>query len=339
MYDFEVDRVAEEILRRGVKRVLLQFPEGLRGRALSIVKRLSERVDAEFLVSGDPCYGACDLPLWQGRSLGVDLIVHYGHSPMMGETNPPVLYVEARAEVDVEEVVRRAVPLLGGAKVVGLASTVQHLSQLRRAERTLSEEGKEVRVGGRSGRVTYPGQVLGCDYSSPLSVAGEVEVFLFIGGGSFHPLGLSLATEKDVVTADPYTGKVGRIGEKDRMRVAKRRWATISAARQAERFGIIMGLKAGQRRPTAVRALKGKLEEEGKEVLLLCMEEVNFENLANFTEIEAFIETACPRIAIDGIEGLRQPLLTGEEALVMLGELDWEEVWRATFGGIRWTWE
>ncbi|MFB0543971.1 MAG: diphthamide synthesis protein, partial [Candidatus Bathyarchaeia archaeon] len=137
LYDFEVGYVAEEILRRKARRVLLQFPEGLRGEAFSIVQELDKRVEAELLVSGDPCYGACDLPLCRARTLGVDLIVHYGHSPMLRNTNPPVLYVEARMGIDVEEVARRAIPLLGEYKTVGLASTVQHLHQLSRAEGVL----------------------------------------------------------------------------------------------------------------------------------------------------------------------------------------------------------
>lgn len=335
MYDFEAERVAEEILKKKAKRVLLQFPEGLREQAFRVIRELSGRVEVEFLVSGDPCYGACDLPLWQAKSLGVDLIIHYGHSPMLGATNPPIVYVEAHAEIDIEEVVRRAIPLLGESRTIGLVSTVQHLDQLPNAEKILAGEGREALIGGRGKKATYPGQVLGCDYSCPLSIAEEAEVFLFIGGGEFHPLGLSLTTEKDVVTADPYTGRVGKITEGDRMKVAKRRWAAISAARQAKRFGIIVGLKVGQRKLLTAEGLKEKIEKRGGEAMLLCMEEITYENLANFTEVETFIETACPRIAIDGIEELRQPLITTEEALVMLGEIEWSRVWLETFGGIK----
>lgn len=335
MHDFETERVVQEILKRESKRVLLQFPEGLREQVFGVVRELSGRVDAELFVSGDPCYGACDLPFLQAKSFDVDLVVHYGHSPMLRVTELPVIYVEALAGLDVEEVVRRAIPLLRESRKIGLTTTVQHLDQLSKAKRILVEEGKEVLTGKRGAKATYSGQVLGCDYSSPLSIAKEVGVFLFIGGGRFHPLGLSLTTEKDVVTADPYTGSVGRIERKDCMETAKKRSAAISKAQHVKRLGIIVGLKVGQRRLAAAKVLKEKLEERGKDALLLCMEEVNFENLANFTEAEAFVETACPRIAIDGIEELRKPLLTMEEALVMLGEIEWSKVWLETFGKTR----
>lgn len=335
MYDFETERVVGEILKKGVKRVLIQFPEGLREQAFRVVKELSLKVEAELFVSGDPCYGACDLPLRQAKSLNINLIVHYGHSQMLGTTEPPVIYVEARAEIDLGEIVRRAIPLLGKNKSVGLTSTVQHLDQLSKVERILAEEGKEVFIGRKGIKTAYSGQVLGCDYSSPLSIAEEAEVFLFIGGGKFHPLGLSLATGKNVVTADPYTGRVDIIKERDRMEAAKKRWAAISKAQKAKKFGIIVGLKPGQEKLVMAKALIEKIEKRAGEALLICMEEVTFENLANFTEVEAFVETACPRIAIDGIEGLRQPFITAEEALVMMGEIEWSKVWQETFGGVQ----
>ena len=45
----------------------------------------------------------------------------------------------------------------------------------------------------------------------------------------------------------------------------------------------------------------------------------------NFCDIEAFVELACPRIAIDDIERYKKPLITYKEALVALGEKSWEE--------------
>lgn len=333
MYDLAVDRVAKEILNLNAKRVLLQFPEGLRNHAFEVAKAIEEKTSAQLVVSGDPCYGACDVPLWQASSLGYDLIVHYGHSQMPTLATPRVLYVEAQIDIDVESVVSKALASLEGRTSVGLVTTIQHLNQLHRAEKILLEAGKKVLIGRPVGKTTYSGQVLGCNYSSAISVNENSEVFLFIGGGVFHPLGLSLATGKKVVVADPYSGNVSCIGEKERMSIMKRRWAAISTAQVARRFGIVIGTKLGQRRTDAALFLKKKFEEKGKEALLISMDEINFTNLVNFPEIEAFVDTACPRIALDGIESLPHALITAEEALVMLGYLASSDVWQATFSG------
>lgn len=335
MYNFAVDRVIQEILNLKANRVLLQFPEGLRNHAFEVAKALEETTSAQLIVSGDPCYGACDVPLWQADSLGYDLIVHYGHSQMPTLATPRVLYVEAQIDIDVGSVVSKALTQLEGRASIGLVSTIQHLDQLHEAEKILLEAGKKVLIGKPTGRTMYAGQVLGCDYSCVMHSNENAEAFLFIGGGAFHPLGLSLATGKEVVAADPYTDTVSRITEVERMKIMKKRSAAISAAKRAKKFGIIIGLKLGQRRLDDAFSLKKKIEEKGKEALLISMDEIGFANLVNFSEIEAFVDTACPRIALDGIEDLPRILITAQEALVMLGDMAWSEVWRATFSGGR----
>jgi 2-(3-amino-3-carboxypropyl)histidine synthase len=51
------------------------------------------------------------------------------------------------------------------------------------------------------------------------------------------------------------------------------------------------------------------------------------ENLNNFTEIEVFVNTACPRVAIDGPMGISRPIISIKEAQVVLNEVKWENIW------------
>jgi len=80
-YDLQEQKLIAEIRKIRAKRVLLQFPEGLRRLASRICRLIEDNTDALPMVSIDPCYGACDLPTHQGERLGVELIVHFGHSP------------------------------------------------------------------------------------------------------------------------------------------------------------------------------------------------------------------------------------------------------------------
>lgn len=331
VYDLENQFVLDEIIKRKAKKVLLQFPEGLRGHALETVKWLSQRSGAEFYVSGDPCYGACDIPVSSAKSLAADLVVHYGHSAMLDETGIPVLYVRARTEIDFSVILDPMLLHLQGIKRVGLATTIQHLDQLEELKQILASHGVEAYLGEEGRRNTSPGQVLGCDYSSPVSIEKNVDAFVFLGGGRFHPIGLGLTTGKDVVTVDPYTGRAEKLGEKERILYARKRMAAISRAMKARSFGVIIGSKPGQSNPALALSLKDTIERRGASVLLLYMAEITYGNLTNFTELEAFINTACPRVAIDEIADLPQPLITFEEALVMVGEAEWETVWRRTF--------
>ncbi|MBD3387776.1 MAG: hypothetical protein GF416_01895 [Candidatus Altiarchaeales archaeon] len=79
-YDLELSRVVDEVLREGAKRVGLQFPEGLKDQAVDVAREIRSKTGAEVIVLSDPTYGACDLKESQTEKLGLDLLVHYGHT-------------------------------------------------------------------------------------------------------------------------------------------------------------------------------------------------------------------------------------------------------------------
>ncbi len=81
LWDFDEKAVIDAVKEHNAKRVLLQFPDGLKMHAHEILKRVRENTDAEevFVWQGSN-FGACDLPV-EARNVGVDLIIHFGHSP------------------------------------------------------------------------------------------------------------------------------------------------------------------------------------------------------------------------------------------------------------------
>ncbi len=79
-YGFESRRVAEEIKKTGASRVGLQFPEGLKSEALAIAADLEAKTAATCVIYADPTYGACDPKEHLAETLGLDLVIHYGHT-------------------------------------------------------------------------------------------------------------------------------------------------------------------------------------------------------------------------------------------------------------------
>lgn len=322
-FDLEEERVKQEILKLGAKRVLIQLPEGLKPEAPHIAKTV-EKLGVLPIVSADPCYGACDLAIAEAESLSVDLIIHYGHSKRVMYERVPTLYVEARATVNVNSAVEKALPLLEKWHKIGLATTVQHVQTLDEVRETLVRAGKTVMIGDTT-RLSYPGQVIGCDYSNAISIAKDVEAFLFIGGGQFHALGVALSTSKPTVVADPFDGTSFCVN-KEAEKILKQRWAVIEEAKEAKTFGVLLGIKPGQKRLEEALQVKEKLEENGKMAYLLAAREITPETLMEFPTIDAFVNTACPRISLDDSANFRKPILTKNEALVAIGELPWEEL-------------
>ncbi|UCD45789.1 MAG: diphthamide biosynthesis enzyme Dph2 [Candidatus Bathyarchaeota archaeon] len=330
MYKMETERVTQEIRRRGAKRVLVQLPDGLRPAALTLAETLKETTGAEIILSGDSCYGACDLSLNQADAIGADLIIHYGHSPMM-KTEIPVVYVEAHIDFPVKPLVDELLPHIEGWSTVGLTATVQHAHKLAEVAEALESTGRRCLTGKGRGSTPHDGQILGCDYASAATIADDIDGYVYIGAGRFHPLGLGISTGKPIAMANPYLMTADRLNDKDVMRLAMKRMAAITAAKEASRYGVIVSLKPGQYRLEAARALVSRLEKMGKRATVICLDEAGTISLGNFTEAEAFIDTACPRIAVDGVADISKPILTTVETQVMLGDRKWEDVWGSSY--------
>jgi len=321
-FDLEEERVKQEISRLNAKRVLIQLPEGLKPEASRLAKAL-EKTGAMAIILADPCYGACDLPTVEAEGLGADLIVHYGHGRLLKHERVPTIYVEARATINVNEVVEKSLQLLKEWRKIGLTTTIQHVQTIDGVREFLVRAGKTVIVGD-SGRLNYPGQVIGCDYTNVKSISKDVEAFLFIGGGKFHALGVALSTMKPTIAADPYAGKAFSV-DKEAEKIVRQRWTSIEEAQKAKNIAVLVGLKPGQKKVEQALQMKQKLEKKGKVAYLLAVNELVPEVLMEFPSIEAYVNTACPRISFDDASKFRKPVLTVNEALVVVGELSWEE--------------
>jgi 2-(3-amino-3-carboxypropyl)histidine synthase len=320
-FDFEEERLAKEIRKHKAKRVLIQLPEGLKPYALRIAA-IVESVGAQALTSADPCYGACDLAVHDAQTLQADLIIHYGHTEMIKQPAIPVVYFEAKAKIDVKAAVKRALPLLEPWNSIGLVTTVQHVHQIGNAKDMLLEGKKKVVIGD-AGRLRYAGQVLGCDYSNAKAVADQVDAFLFVGGGRFHAIGIALATSKPTIVADPYEKRALSV-ESEAEKTRRQRMANVSEAKKAKNFGILVGLRPGQMGLQRAIEIKNKLQNKGKNAVVFALKEITPEALMQFPAIDAYVNTACPRIVLDDAPRFSKPMLTINEALVIVEEMDWE---------------
>lgn len=322
-FDFEEERLKQEIARLGAKRVLLQLPEGLKPEAPRLAK-IIEKTGALPIVSADPCYGACDLATSEAESLAVDLIIHFGHAKLLKHEKVPTLYLETRATVTVDSAVEASLALLTRYSKIGLATTVQHVQTLDAVREILVRAGKVVVIGD-AGRISYPGQVVGCDFSNVKSVAQEVDAFLFVGGGKFHALGVALATSKPTIVADPYD-KTAYSVDKEAKKILKQRWASIEEAGRAKIFGVLISLKPGQKHFDEAVKIKDTVEKMGKTAFLFATREILPETLMEFPTVDAYVNTACPRISLDDASKFRKPVLTVNEFMVVSGESSWENL-------------
>lgn len=79
-YDLELDTLIEQIKKNDNKKIVLQFPDGLKYYAKEVVDYLNYHLENVVIFSYfGPCFGACDVPLHL-KLLNFDLCVQWGHS-------------------------------------------------------------------------------------------------------------------------------------------------------------------------------------------------------------------------------------------------------------------
>ena len=319
-FDLELERVINDIIDRKVKKVFIQLPEGLKQYGLKMSEILEEKTEATIYFSSDPCYGGCDLAIKEAKELGCDLIIHFGHSPFIPNSTLPILYIRAKIilEPDFRKKIEKKLPI---NKKVGIASTIQYLEIIKDIKGLLESRECSVVIPPKIGKVEFAGQILGCEYSSLKSILNKVDCYLIIGS-RFHSLGASLKVKKPVILLDPYSEKIEDM-EDFKRNILKQRYALISKAKNLDKFGILIGMKAGQFNHENALKIKKILESHGKKSILIAINNISSNSLDNFTDINVFVNTACSRVSIDDVTRFNQPILTEKECMVALGELNW----------------
>ena len=320
MFEPDLGAITSWIKKRGYGIVAVQLPEGLKSDSLRISDILSASTNAKIIILGDPCYGACDLFI--DYRIYADALVHLGHSPIHPqERDEDVLFIEVRADPDIEGAVKTASEKL--PKRIGLLATVQYIGLIPKAKEILESMGKEVFVGEGDRRIFYPGQVLGCNFSSVSSVNDKVDAFLYLGEGDFHPIAAAFGAKKEMLIINPLTGEIGSVDEvRDRM--LRKRFALIEAAKAAESFLVIVCTKTGQNRTAAADSIMERVKAQGKSAYKLLINEIGPDSLLPY-RVDAYINTACPRIAMDDSARYSKPMLTIIEAEIALGLRKWED--------------
>jgi 2-(3-amino-3-carboxypropyl)histidine synthase len=218
----------------------------------------------------------------------------------------PTIFVPCRSGKDILPAVKKAAGKMGRYERIGLITTSQHLHLLERAAEMLSEQNKKPVLGG---------QILGCNVANAERIKNEVDAFLYIGSGMFHPSAFLRAIDLPLFVANPYTDEVVEYSDTEKSRWAKKQKARIMRCLEAKTFGILVSTKTGQFNYSAGEKIKKKLEERGRTAYIFSGAELSPDRLLGY-KVDAWVNTACPRIVDDHYE---KPVINPEELDMLLG--------------------
>jgi 2-(3-amino-3-carboxypropyl)histidine synthase len=329
-YNLDFEDTYNEIKKNNYSNILIQIPEGLKTSSKQIIDEFEKNIGFKPLINGDPCYGSCDLlcPSFL-KSLDIDTVVHIGHTKIPNlktkKWEIPILYVNTEFDKDISTVTLMACEKLIG-KNIGIVTTTQHSHKINQVKEILKSNGFNPVIGIGDNRISFNGQILGCNFSSGINIIDEIDSYIFIGSGNFHPIGLLLATKKPVIAADPYMNKVKTdelIELKDM--ILRQRYAAITYAKTAKTYGILTGLKPGQQRIKQVERIKNSINEKNKEYIEIAISVISPIILEGFTSIDCFINTLCPRITIDDYQQYKKTIITPIELEIVFGKRHWDD--------------
>jgi 2-(3-amino-3-carboxypropyl)histidine synthase len=319
--DFEKEKLVRELKKIKPKKVLVQLAEGIKQNSTEFAEIFNE-MGIEAIFSGETSWGACAPAVQEAEALGVDLIVHFGHAEFL-KIDFPILYIEVKDILNLTPLLENSLKALKKYKRIGFSYSIQHRHDIEMIENFYKSHGKEILLSKKLGHVAYEGHIVGCQYGGLKAIESQVDCFVILGN-QFHGMGAVLSVEKPVILLDVYNNDVRELsGLRDK--ILKQRAISIEKFKQAKRVGIIIEIKPGQKFGSPGYLLE-KLKEQGKEAIIITMNELSPDKVMNFYNIDAFIVLACPRIPIDDFAKYPKTIITFKEALVGLGIKSWEEM-------------
>ena len=212
-----------------------------------------------------------------------------------------IMMVEGRykGEIDLSNLDANALP-----KKIGLATTVQFLCYVDGIKKFLQSKDKEIFVDKM--RQKYEGQLLGCDQGAAQKIKDEVDAFLYVGTGVFHPLGIAINIDRDVFCYDPLHAVMSKIDRKQAEKYNAKRKGAYLKFLEAREIGFLVSLKPGQN--NFKKAVEWKSRLQGKNCYIFAFDTLDFNQIENFPFIECWVNTACNRI-LDDYEKFPKPLV------------------------------
>ena len=212
-----------------------------------------------------------------------------------------IMMVEGRykGEIDLSNLDTNVLP-----KKIGLATTVQFLDYVDEIKQFLQSRGINAFIDKI--RQKYEGQLLGCDAGCAVKIKDEVDAFLYIGTGIFHPLGIALNVDKDVFCYDPIHAVMSKIDKAEVERYDRKRKGAYLRFIHAKEIGMLVSMKPGQNNFKKAVQLKNQLS--GKNCYIFVFDTLDFNQIENFPFVECWVNTACNRI-LDDYSKFPRPLV------------------------------
>lgn len=227
-----------------------------------------------------------------------------------------MIFIDAKYQGKVE-LTREAIAALKKFETVAIFSSVQFTKKIEGIISQLKKEGIRS-ISSQPERASERYQLLGCDvYYKNLRLNDEPDAFLYIGDGMFHPQAIAIAEKdseifKPIICFDPISGKTTSLTKDSIKKIIQKSKYSYAKFLTSDIIGVLISTKYGQEQQKLAKTLTKKYPD--KKFYFFLDDNISLGQLDNFPFIQAWVNTACPRIALEDITELRA-------AVVNVGDL------------------
>ena len=270
-------------------------------------------------------YGSCCIDDIAANALGCDFIVHFGHSCLVPvnqmKNGIKVLYVFVDIKIDLWHLIETIKTNFKPEEhILSMSGTIQFITSIHSAAKELRER-HGFRVTIPQSKPLSPGEVLGC--TAP-KLPAEANTIVFIADGRFHLEAIMIANPNiNAFKYNPYNKEITQEFYDTNKMLEYRRFAidrSLSVVKSKGVFGLILGTLGRQGNPKVLQNLMNNISKHTKcETINVLLPEIRPDVLSVFTEVDSWVQIACPRLSIDwGNNFTTKPLLTPYELNIVL---------------------
>jgi 2-(3-amino-3-carboxypropyl)histidine synthase len=318
-YNFEIPKTLWRIHQLKAKKIGLQFPEGLQMFACLLSDILVEFGDlSECIILADVVFGACCVEDLTANELNLDLLVHYGHSCLIpiNETCMKTLYIFVDISINLSNLIETLIHNFPDSSIpIALVSTIQFVEGIYKAKEILKEHGYNNYIIPQS-KPRTGGELLGC--TSPVI---PYPIIISVSDGRFHLEAAMIQNPgSKFYRYDPYLNKIFTESY-DLEEMKRKRSNSIQELKNSNYIGLIMGTLGRQGSVHILEQLKKICREAGKRFSVFLMSDVCQEAINKYPDVDAWVEIACPRLAIDWGNDFSKPMLNPYECFVAFKDI------------------
>lgn len=308
---------------QGFYAVGLQFPEGLMEQAIEVCNALegmlkpANGVAIEYVIFADVLYGACNIDDIGSMLMGVDVLVHFGHSKIVPTSLVDVIYVpviDTRGSATVIADGLMDMCRTHSYKTVGLVTTAQFAACLLHVQPILDDRGSKINIVGEEQSPLPKYEILGCTCKKfPPGTDAVVSVV----DGDFHYEAACLSNSHlPAYRLSPVTGvyesirydthskidnrlKIIRECAEALTELLNRPVQDFAGGFSGKRVGVVFGTLGRQGSPIVFETLLNKLRSLCVPIKVLSLSEVLPHYLLPHKDVLFFAQLACPRLTID----------------------------------------